>query len=80
MSPVEAKAYGIIDGIVGGDAATMVVEGDVTGAFPPHLHTQRRISRPSHAQHTAWTNADFAHRPPRRVGGFEVEICSIERI
>jgi hypothetical protein len=31
MSPVEAKAYGIIDGIIGGDAATMVVEGDVTG-------------------------------------------------
>jgi len=33
MSPVEAKAYGIIDGIVGGDAATMVVEGDVTDYY-----------------------------------------------
>ena len=32
MSPLEAKAYGIIDDVIGGDAATMVVEGDVTGA------------------------------------------------
>mmetsp|Transcript_18089 Transcript_18089/g.39567 ORF Transcript_18089/g.39567 Transcript_18089/m.39567 type:complete len:319 (-) Transcript_18089:540-1496(-) len=33
MSPVEAKAYGIIDHIVGGDDATMVVEGDVTDYY-----------------------------------------------
>jgi hypothetical protein len=36
MSPVEAKAYGIIDGVIGGDTATMVVEGDVTGVGPSH--------------------------------------------
>eukprot|EP00239_Pterosperma_sp_CCMP1384_P009977 CAMPEP_0197866328 /NCGR_PEP_ID=MMETSP1438-20131217/44156_1 /TAXON_ID=1461541 /ORGANISM="Pterosperma sp., Strain CCMP1384" /LENGTH=317 /DNA_ID=CAMNT_0043484887 /DNA_START=51 /DNA_END=1004 /DNA_ORIENTATION=- len=30
MSPLEAKAYGLIDEIIGGDEATKVVEGDVT--------------------------------------------------
>eukprot|EP00976_Prorocentrum_cordatum_P022365 457660-Prorocentrum_minimum.AAC.4 len=33
MSPLEAKAYGIIDHIIGGDQATMVVEGDVTDYY-----------------------------------------------
>jgi ATP-dependent Clp protease protease subunit len=33
MSPLEAKAYGIIDDVIGGDAATMVVEGDVTDYY-----------------------------------------------
>jgi len=30
MSPIEAKAYGLIDDVIGGESATMVVEGDVT--------------------------------------------------
>mmetsp|Transcript_16589 Transcript_16589/g.27968 ORF Transcript_16589/g.27968 Transcript_16589/m.27968 type:complete len:332 (+) Transcript_16589:91-1086(+) len=33
MSPIEAKAYGIIDHVIGGDEATMVVEGDVTDFY-----------------------------------------------
>ena len=57
MSPVEAKAYGIIDGVIGGDMATMVVEGDVTGACPPHptyleayLSTVARTTHGMHAR------------------------------
>lgn len=30
MSPIEAKRYGLIDEVIGGETATMVVEGDVT--------------------------------------------------
>jgi len=33
MSPVEAKAYGIIDAVIGGDEATYKIEGDIT-KFP----------------------------------------------
>jgi len=33
MSPIEAKKYGIIDDIIGGESATMVVEGDVTDYY-----------------------------------------------
>eukprot|EP00238_Polyblepharides_amylifera_P001065 CAMPEP_0196574198 /NCGR_PEP_ID=MMETSP1081-20130531/3959_1 /TAXON_ID=36882 /ORGANISM="Pyramimonas amylifera, Strain CCMP720" /LENGTH=330 /DNA_ID=CAMNT_0041892145 /DNA_START=119 /DNA_END=1111 /DNA_ORIENTATION=+ len=33
MSPIEAKKYGIIDDVIGGEAATMVVEGDVTDYY-----------------------------------------------
>ena len=33
MSPVEAKAYGIIDTIIGGDSATFQIQGDTT-KFP----------------------------------------------
>ena len=33
MSPVEAKSYGLIDSIIGGDDATFKIEGD-TRKFP----------------------------------------------
>jgi len=68
MSPVEAKAYGIIDGIVGGDAATMVVEGDVTGAFPPHP-TYPEAHLPTVARATHGMDARGLCSPSTAKGG-----------